>query len=53
MSLYEGARTRVRVCSASSEEFVFEVGMYNGCVVSLILLAVVVDVALYWHEPVR
>ena len=44
MSPYEGARTRVRVDSALSEELEVEVGMYQGSVLSPFLFAVVVDV---------
>ena len=44
MSLYEGARTRVRVDSELSEEIVVKVRMHQGSVLSPFLLAVVVDV---------
>ena len=44
MSLYEGAKTRVRVDSELSEEFEVKVGMHQGSVLSPFLLAVVVDV---------
>ena len=44
MSLYEGAKTRVRVSSEFSDEFEFKVGMYQGSVLSPFLFAVVVDV---------
>ena len=44
MSLYEGAKSRVRVDSELSEEFVVNVGMHRGSVLSPFLFAVVVDV---------
>ena len=44
MSLYEGAKTSVRVDSKLSEEFEVKVGMYQGSVLSLFLFALVVDV---------
>ena len=44
MSLYEGARMRVRVDSELSEKCEVEVGMYQGSVLSPFLFAVVVDV---------
>ena len=44
MSLYEGAKTRVRVDSELSKEFVVKVGMHQGSVPSPFLYAVVVDV---------
>ena len=44
MSLYEGAKTRVRVDSELSEEFEGKVGMHQGSVLSPFLLAVIVDV---------
>ena len=40
-SLYEGAKTRVRV---DSEEFEVNVGMHLGSVLSLFLFALVIDV---------
>ena len=43
MSLYEGAKTRVRVDSELSEEFVVRVGMHQGSVLSPFLFALVVD----------
>ena len=43
MSLYEGARTRVRVESELSEESEVKVGMYQGSVLSPFLFVVVVD----------
>ena len=44
MSLYEGAKTRVRVDSELSEVFDVKVGMHQGAVLSPFLFAVVVDV---------
>ena len=44
MSLYEGAKTRVRVDSELSEEFEVKVWMHQGCVLSPFIFAVVVDV---------
>ena len=44
MSLYEGAKTRVRVDSELSEEFEVKMGMHQGSVLSPFLFAVVVDV---------
>ena len=44
MSLYEGAKTRVRVDSESLEEFEVEVEMNQGSVLSPYLFAVVVNV---------
>ena len=44
MSLYDGAKTRVGVDSELPEEFEVEVGIYQGCVLSSFILAVVVDV---------
>ena len=44
MSLYEGAKTRVRVDSELSEELEVNVGMHQGSVRSPFLFAVVVDV---------
>ena len=44
MSLYEGAKTRVRVDSELSEEFEAKVWMHQGSVLSPFLFAVVVDV---------
>ena len=43
MSLYDGARTRVRVDSELSEEFEVKVGMHQASVLSSFLSAVVVD----------
>ena len=44
MSLYDGAKTRVRVGSAYSEEFEVKVGVHQGSVLSPLLLAILVDV---------
>ena len=43
MSVYEGAQTRVRVDYVLGEEFEV-MGMHQGSVLSLFLIAVVVDV---------
>ena len=45
MSLYDGAKTRVRMGSAYSEQFEVKVGVQQGSVLSPLLFAVVVDVA--------
>ena len=44
MSLYDGAKTRVRVGSAYSEEFKVNVGVHQESVLSPLLFAIVVDV---------
>ena len=44
MSLYDDAKTRVRVTSAYSEEFEVKVGVHQGSVLSPLLFAIVVDV---------
>ena len=44
MSLYNGAKTRVRVDSELSEEFGIRVGLYQGSVLSPFPFSVVVDV---------
>ena len=44
MSLYDGAKTRVRMGSAYSEEFKVKVGVHQGPVLSPLLFAIVVDV---------
>ena len=44
MSLYEGAKTRVRVGSELSEEFAVKVGVHQGSVLSPLIFAIVIDV---------
>ena len=44
MSLYEGAKTRVRVGLELSEEFEVKVGVHQGSVLSQLVFAIVVDV---------
>ena len=44
MSLYDSAKTRVRVGSAYSEEFEVKVGVHQESVLSPLLFAIVVDV---------
>ena len=44
LSLYDGAKTRVRVGSAYLEEFEVKVGAHQGSVLSPPLFAIVVDV---------
>ena len=44
MSLYKGAKTRVRVDSKLSEEFEVKVGMHQGSLLSPFLFVMVVDV---------
>ena len=44
MSLYDGAKTKVRVHSEWSEEFVVKVGMHQGSALTPFILSVVVDV---------
>ena len=44
MSLYDSAKTRVRVGSSYSEEFEVKVGVHQGSVLSPLLFAIVVDV---------
>ena len=44
MSLYEGAKTRVRVGSELSEEFEVKVGVHQGSVLSPLIFAIVIDV---------
>ena len=44
MSLYDGAKIRVRMGSAQSEEFEVKVGVHQGSVLSHLLFAIVVDV---------
>ena len=50
MSLYEGARTRVRVDFELSEEFEVKVGIHHGSVLSPFLCTVVVDVIEFTRE---
>ena len=44
MTLYDGAKTRVRVGSAYSEEFESKSWVHQGSVLLLLLFATVVDV---------
>ena len=44
MRLYDGAKTRVRVGSAYSEEFEIKAGVHQGSVLSPLLFAIGVDV---------
>ena len=44
MSVYEGAKTRVRVGLELSKDFEVEVGVYQGSVLSLLVFAIMVDV---------
>ena len=44
MSLYDSAKTRVKVGSAYSEEFEAKVGVHQGSVLSPPLFAIVVEV---------
>ena len=44
MSLYDGAKTKVRVGSTYLEEFKVKVGVHQGSVLSSLLFAIVVDV---------
>ena len=44
MSLYDSAKTRVRMGSAYSEEFEVKAGVHQGSVMSPVLFAIVVDV---------
>ena len=53
MSLYEGAKTRLRVDSELSEEFEVKVGMHQGSVLLPFLFALVVDVVTELPERVR
>ena len=43
MSLYEGSRTKVRVGSGLSEELGVRIGVHQGCVISPLIFAIVVD----------
>ena len=45
MSLYEGAKTRVRVDSELPDEFLVNVRMHQGSVLLPFLLVLMVDVA--------
>ena len=49
-SLYEGAKTRVRVGLELSEEFEVKVGVHQGSVLSPLVFAIMVDVVM---ESVR
>ena len=44
MSLYDGAKTRMRMGSAYSKEFEVKVGVHEGPVLSPLLFPIVVDV---------
>ena len=44
MSLYHGAKTKVRVESESSEKFLVEVGVHQRSVLSTLLFAIAVDI---------
>ena len=44
MSLYNGARTKVKVGTQLSEEFEVNIGVHQGSVLSPLLSAIVVDV---------
>jgi len=44
MSLYKGAKTRVRVETQLSEEFFVKVGAHQGSVLSPLLFSIVLDV---------
>ena len=44
MSLYDGAKTRVRVGSAYSGEFEVRIAVYQGFVLSPLLFAIVVHI---------
>ena len=44
MSLYHGAKTKVQVGSELSEEFLVQVGVYQGFVLSPLLFEIAVDV---------
>ena len=43
MSLYHGAKTKVRVGLELSQEFLIQVGVHQGSVLSLLLFAIAVD----------
>ena len=53
MSLYEGAKTRVRVYSEVSDEFGVKVGMQQGSVLSPFLFEIVVDAATEFTREVH
>ena len=44
MSLYHGAKTKVRVGSGLSQEFLVQVGVHQGSVLLPLLFAIVVNV---------
>ena len=44
MSLYKGARTKVKVGTQLSDEFEVNVGVHQGSVISPLLFAIVIDV---------
>ena len=44
MSLYKGAKTKVKVGTHLSEEFGVDVGVHQGSVLSPLLFAIVIDV---------
>ena len=46
MSLYEGAKTRVRVGLELSEEFEVKVGVHLGSLLSPLVFAIVVDIVM-------
>ena len=50
MSLYQGAKTRVRVDSVLSEEFVVKMGIHQVSVLSPFLFAVMADVTDFARE---
>ena len=46
MSLYRGAKTKVKVGTRLSEEFEANVGVHQGSVLSPLLFAIVIDVVM-------
>ena len=44
MSLYQGAKTKVRVGFELSEKFLVQVGVHQGSVLSSLLFAIAVDI---------
>ena len=44
MSLYRALKTKVRVGSELSEEYMMRVGVHQGSVLSLLLFAIMMDV---------